>query len=308
MARIRPEGRSQILKDGVRRLASQFGYDIVKRADQKVPPDLAKLAELPPDFDDEMRATWAAVHPYTLTSPERVLSLCEAVRYVIRAGIPGDFVECGVWRGGSVLAMARTLLTLGVSDRHLYLFDTFTSMPRPGTQDVDIHGVSAARYHEIYANSTTVDPAYEYLPLDQVRAILETSGYPPDHFHCIEGLVEDTIPSAAPEKVALVRLDTDYYESTRHELQHLYPRVPTGGVPIVDDYGHWAGSRQATDEYVAQLADQGIHLLLHRIDYSARMVVVPSPAPTQARREQRPFKSTQADVACGASSGMSPNQ
>ena len=91
-------------------------------------------------------------------------------------------------------------------------------------------------------------------------------GSGPERIHFVEGKVEDTIPAHAPERIALLRLDTDWYESTRHELEHLYPRLSRGGVLIIDDYGHWQGARQAVDEYFGDAHAA----LLNRIDYTAR--------------------------------------
>jgi hypothetical protein len=82
--------------------------------------------------------------------------------------------------------------------------------------------------------------------------------------------VERTVPAAAPPALALLRLDTDWYESTRHELEHLYPRLSAGGVLIIDDYGHWKGSRRATDEFIAATPDFG---LLSRIDGTGRLAI-----------------------------------
>lgn len=231
---------------------------------------------LPRDFDPATAATVAATAGYTLTPPERVFMLCEAVRYLVGAGRPGAFVECGVWRGGSALAMVRTLLELGVTDRDLWLYDTFEAMPEPGEVDVDINGVPAAVHHAMLAAGADYDHAtYDYLPFDEVRGLLVGTGYPPARLHFVKGLVEDTVPSRAPDQIALLRLDTDYYASTAHELAHLYPRLTPGGVLIVDDYGHFHGARLATDEYFAARAAEGHHVLLNRIDYSARLVVVP---------------------------------
>ncbi len=97
------------------------------------------------------------------------------------------------------------------------------------------------------------------------------TGYPAGQTHFVPGMVEETIPASAPEKIALLRLDTDWYESTRHELEHLFPRIVDGGVLIIDDYGHWAGARRAVDEY---FRNQGIALLLNRLDYTGRIGIV----------------------------------
>lgn len=235
------------------------------------PPPLA----MPAGIDAHTTATIRAVAPYTLTSPERVAALVDAVRYVVRADLPGAIVECGVWRGGSMLAVAMTLIALGRTDRDLYLFDTFDAMPAPGPRDVDLTtGIPASIYHQQYvemAREGRADPVYAYLPLDRVRELLAQTGYPTQRIHFVAGLVEDTVPVHAPERVALLRLDTDYYVSTRHELEHLLPRVPDGGILIVDDYGHYQGSRDATDEYLDRV---GLPLLLQRLDYSGRLAVV----------------------------------
>ena len=85
-------------------------------------------------------------------------------------------------------------------------------------------------------------------------------------------MVEDTIPNQAPKEIALLRLDTDWYESTLHELEHLYPRLVSGGVLIIDDYGHWRGAREAVDEYIDK---HKLKLFLTRIDYTGRLCVKP---------------------------------
>ena len=227
------------------------------------PPDL------PPDLDPRTVETIRAVRPYTMTSELRLAALCDAVRHVVASGIEGDIVECGVWRGGSMMAVARTLLQLGTEDRQLWLFDTFEGMTEPGDADISLHGESAAA---LMRSSDREDPASVWCraTLPEVEAALRGTGYDPARMHFVQGRVEDTLPARAPARIALLRLDTDWYESTRHELAHLYPRLSVGGVLIVDDYGHWQGARRAVDEYLEQ---QGAALLLHRIDYTGRSAV-----------------------------------
>ena len=251
----------QVLTRPIRALLRRLGYDVVRRED-------AAGTTYPPDFDADLVALCEAVKPYTLTSPERIAALRDAVRHVVRAGVPGAVVECGVWRGGSMLVVARTLLELGAADRDLHLFDTFTHMPYPGPEDVDLFGTPAADAYE----EASAAEAFRYLPLEEVRAVLEATGYPPDRLHFVPGLVEDTIPDAAPAQIALCRLDTDWYRSTLHEMAHLFPRISPGGVLLVDDYGHFMGAKQAVDEY---FAEHGPEVLLHRIDFTGRLVVVP---------------------------------
>ena len=133
-------------------------------------------------------------------------------------------------------------------------------------------GLSTASRPRANSRARPPEPASVPAGFDEVRRNLASTGYPSDRLHFIRGRVEDTIPASAPESIALLRLDTDWYESTRHELTHLYPRLVRGGVLIIDDYGHWQGARQATDEYFSVL---GSPVLLHRIDYTGRIAVKP---------------------------------
>jgi O-methyltransferase len=212
--------------------------------------------------------------PYSMAGAARMLALIDAVRYCVARGVPGAFAECGVWRGGSVLAMILTLQQLGASDREIYLYDTFEGMTRPGEEDVSKHAESALEAWDEAerANRRAWEELFggESFNEEQVRALLLATGYPPRRLRFVHGPVEATVPASAPDELALLRLDTDWYESTRHELVHLFPRLQPGGVLIVDDYGHWRGARQAVDEY---FAGRYPPLLLHRIDYSARAAI-----------------------------------
>jgi hypothetical protein len=221
------------------------------------------------DIPEEDVSTYRKVKPYTLTGPERVYALTHAVKYLVDQNIPGAFVECGVWRGGSMMAAALTLLHRGIRDRELYLFDTFEGMPQPSALDVAHNGQSAAVDFE--RTMTSVDSSdWCNAPIEDVRRALGETGYDAFRIHLVKGKVEETIPAGAPDRIALLRLDTDWYESTRHELEHLFPRLSPGGVIIIDDYGHWQGARRATDEYLTQ---KKVRLLLNRIDYTARIGV-----------------------------------
>jgi len=217
------------------------------------------------DLSDAHRALYERVSPYTQTTLERIAALADAVEYAVRRAIPGDFVECGVWRGGSSMAIALTLLRLGVTDRRIWLYDTFGTMPPAGEHDRDYAGrPMVAGSLDLINNSAHTAG----LTLSEVKSAMASTGYPPEQVTYVEGLVEDTIPRSAPDGIALLRLDTDWYESTCHELAELYPRLERGGVLIVDDYGHFAGARKAVDEYFARDP-----ILLSRIDYTGRIAV-----------------------------------
>jgi hypothetical protein len=234
--------------------------------------ELARLRAQYPDFDAGHLDVVRLVRPYTMTSPERIYALIEAVKYLTRRRIPGAIVECGVWRGGSMMAAAKTLQAAGDTTRDLYLFDTFEGMSPPTAHDVDLGGKAAA---VILAESSRdeQDSFWCYASLEDARRAVGTLGYPSERVHFVKGKVEDTVPANAPQQIALLRLDTDWYESTKHELEHLYPRLVPGGVLIIDDYGHWKGSRRATDEFMAATPDFG---LLTRIDYTGRLVIKPT--------------------------------
>lgn len=228
----------------------------------------------PPDIIGAMgEDVFAACKPYTMTSAERMFALWTATRYVVEARIPGDLVECGVYRGGSAMVMAHALRSIGSTDRTLWLYDTFEGMPEPG--EFDMRAQSTAESTETRSRWASEQRdghnAWCFAPLDEVHTNMQRTGYPTDRVRLVKGRVEDTIPDSAPERIAVLRLDTDWYASTRHELEHLYPLVSPGGVLILDDYGHWEGARRAVDELMANRP-----LLLNRIDYSGRLAVVPS--------------------------------
>jgi O-methyltransferase len=223
----------------------------------------------PVDFDETDKELYRRVGPYTMTTPARIYALARAVEYVSARRIPGTLVECGVWRGGSMMAVAHTLLRLGDTERDLYLFDTFAGMTAPTDEDVRRTGERAA---DLLAEQDRNADVWAIASLDDVREAVLGVGYPVERIHFVEGPVEETLPANAPDEIALLRLDTDWYESTKHELLHLYPRVASGGVLILDDYGFWQGARKAADEY---LSENGISLLLNRIDHTARIAIKP---------------------------------
>ena len=189
-----------------------------------------------------------------------------AVQYILRANVPGDIVECGVWRGGSMMIAALTALALGDTSRHLFLFDTFEGHPEP---DKDRDGPG---FHHEWQTRRINDRASDWAraSLEDVRRNMESTGYPMDKITFVKGLVQDTIPTNAPDQIALLRLDTDWYNSTACELKYLYPRLSDHGVLIVDDYGTMVGQRQAVDEY---LAERGEAPLLNRVDFAGRLAV-----------------------------------
>lgn len=252
---------------------------IFKRKKQQVPV-AAPVAEQPAPVQEEtipvdMREgdfpeLFRLCRPFTMTSVERLYSLYRAMHYVIKNNIPGDFIECGVWKGGSSLMMAKMLAMHNITDRKVILYDTYEGMSEPTENDKDYAGVDAEKL--LQESSIEVqDSVWCYSSFDEVKNNLSLSGLPEENIIIIKGMVEETIPSQVPtNKIALLRLDTDWYESTKHELEHLYPMLVNKGLLIIDDYGHWQGCRKAVDEYMSK---NNLPIILNRIDNTGRIAV-----------------------------------
>jgi len=238
---------------------------LTKEANQARRQARRRQDRIPSYVDDAARQILLRSQPRTLTGLNKLLPLVDAVRYTAEHQIPGAMVECGVWRGGSMQAVAWTLLDAGVGDRDLHLFDTFEGMSEPTEKDVQTRTGATA------AGLLAMGKAMCDAGLDDVQLGMSETGYPIDRIHFHPGKVEDTIPDQAPEQIALLRLDTDWYESTKHELEHLYDRLSPGGVLIIDDFGSWDGARKATVEW---LEATGEPLLLVPIG-AARLAVKP---------------------------------
>ena len=182
---------------------------------------------------------------YTSCSSERIQQTLDAVQYVIQNDIKGCLIEVGVWKGGMVMAMMYKLKQLDVL-RHVLLYDTFSGMSEPSPRDVDLMGVSASNQFEAVKC---------FASLEEVKANLAKVNYPSEYIHFHVGDIRQI--TSVPEKIAVLRLDTDWYELVKFELQHFEPSVIPGGVIIIDDYGHWKGCAEGVDEY---LAGKGVSL------------------------------------------------
>ena len=177
---------------------------------------------------------------YTLTEDKKLMSLYASVHYINENNIDGDFVECGVWRGGCCMLMALTQLKYGsmADKRKIYLYDTFYGMTNPGKKD--------PWYAHLFKGMGAVSA-------EEVKRNMRTTGYPEQNVVFVHGDVLETIPAKEiPGKISLLRLDTDFYESTKHEMEQLFPLIVRGGVLIIDDYYSFAGARKAVDEYIEQ--------------------------------------------------------
>lgn len=159
------------------------------------------------------------------------------------------------------MAIALSLAALKDTKRKLYLYDTFDDgWPAPGVEDETVTGLSA---HEQWRAEVAAGEVPDVASYDAVRQLMASTQYPMQNIVMVKGNVLDTIPGSCPDSISLLRLDTDWYDSTRHELEHLYPRLVQGGVLMIDDYGSWQGTRKAVDEYFGR---HNINMLLHRVD------------------------------------------
>ncbi|MBL7717920.1 MAG: class I SAM-dependent methyltransferase [Flavipsychrobacter sp.] len=247
------------IKKFIARTAGKLGVEIVFHGKER-------LKEY-----DEFIDLYNICKPYTMTSIERMYALYKSVEYILKHDIPGDFYECGVWRGGSSMMIALTLEKFKSRDRSLFLFDTFEGMSAPGDADLDGEGNSARSLLEKARPGNTLNNIWCYADLNDVQNNMNRTGYPADKVHYVKGKVEDTLPAfQSQEKLALLRLDTDWYESTRMELEYLFPKLEAGGVLIIDDYGFWQGAKKAVDEYMEK---NKVKILLNRIDDTGRVAI-----------------------------------
>jgi hypothetical protein len=168
---------------------------------------------------------------------ENVRRECERV---IAAGIPGDFMETGVWRGGAVMMMRAVLKAYGITDRRVIAADSFAGLPPP------TEGVAPDAGAEFHTWTDFV------VPLDEVKANFARYGLLDEQVVFLEGLFKDTLPAAPVTQLAVLRLDGDMYESTRDGIVNLYPKLMRGGTLIADDYFLFAAHRTAIDEYRAR--------------------------------------------------------
>lgn len=195
---------------------------------------------------------------YTMVDMFHLKELTQMVEAV--SHVPGALVECGVWKGGCSMAMAveemRIAKKMDRPVREIYLYDTFDGMTPPGENDPEkatelFEQISTGEYHRSY-DEWHNENKWAWCPREAVEQNLAMTGYPKDQLVFVQGDVVKMLDYIAPEKIAILRLDTDWYESTKKELEVLWPRVSHRGYIIVDDYFSWAGSKKATDEFLAE--------------------------------------------------------
>lgn len=227
------------MKRLVRNALHGIGYE-VKRIE--VDPPLIRYGVVEPEFE----RVHALCRPYTMTTNLEMYNLWAATNWIVDHRISGDFVECGAWRGGSAMVIAAALLAIGDRERRIFIYDTYEGMPDPSENDVAFDGDSPDVRKKI---ETGESGNWLEVSREEVHRNVTSTGFPDERLSLVKGKVESTIPDTVPDHIGLLRLDTDFYESTAHEMKHLYPRLSRGGILIVDDYDAWQGARRAVDEY-----------------------------------------------------------
>lgn len=235
----------------------KLGYE-VRRTDYA-------YRNLPVELSDEDKCNirYIVDHQLTMTSVQRLVNTLKTCKYVVANNIPGDFVECGVWRGGHAILAKRVFEGLG-SDRKVWMFDTFEGMTAPTTLDIKINAKQDASVK--YNQSLKDDHCdWAYASFHEVKDNCQKSGIDMAGLEFVQGDVCQTLKNEErlPDQICALRLDTDWYESTKMELEVLYPRISSLGALIIDDYGEWHGARKAVDEYFSK---KDYKPLFNRID------------------------------------------
>lgn len=211
---------------------------------------------------------------YTMTARSRQWALIQSIQWIANENIEGDIVECGVWKGGNLILCGLMLKTLNLN-RLIWGYDTFAGMSEPSEHDYKIYDnklgdSSLVRDKWLATRKAQGITSWNYEAKDKVASSFSKE-VGTGNLKLISGKVEDTlaVESNLPEKVSILRLDTDFYESTKVELEVLFPRLEKGGVLIIDDYGCYAGAKKAIDEFFEEYG----YVWLHRVDYSCRLYI-----------------------------------
>jgi hypothetical protein len=213
------------------------------------------IFDIEPDIDDdEFRFTMQRVTHYVNSDAVSMIPLARfdniknCVQDILRTGIPGDLIETGVWRGGAAIFMRGALKAYAVTDRLVWAADSFEGLPVP---DADRFPLEAK-----VQSGPVIQKAYHNLAvsLEDVKRNFAAYGLLDDQVKFLKGWFKDTLPAAPIGVLSLLRLDGDFYESTRDALNSLYDRLSIGGYVILDDYGEdsWTYCRKAADEFRAE--------------------------------------------------------
>jgi O-methyltransferase len=221
--------------------------------DETVDPTDADLKPKPLDLELREDGRDWPVHAETMIGMRRLQQLHDAVETVLRDEVPGDLIETGVWRGGAAIFMRGVLAAYGDRSRTVWVADSFAGLPKPdpATYPVD-EGADFSHLEQLS------------IPLEEVQDNFRRYGLLDDQVRFLPGWFRDTLPSAPIERLAVLRLDGDLYESTIVALESLYPKLSPGGFVVVDDYAlPWC--KQAVDDFRSR---RGISEPMEQVDWT----------------------------------------
>ena len=245
------------IKDIIKKSLSFFDYNLINE-NQKI----IELTHNEKELIDLVKS-------YSMTPQIRIYNLIKALKHINHKKILGDYVECGVWKGGNIILFKKIIELTNDSNRKIFAYDTFEGMTEPDKNDFDISKNLNAKIlmNKDKEKKTNI---WGVCSLEDVKNNIQSNVKNIDNIRFIKGPVEKTldIQDNLPEKISLLRLDTDWYSSTRKELEILYKKVSPGGIIIIDDYGHWGGSKKAVDEFFLNK-----YVWMHYVDYACRLII-----------------------------------
>ena len=245
------------IKDIIKKSLSFFDYNLINE-NQKI----IELTHNEKELIDLVKS-------YSMTPQIRIYNLIKALKHINQKKILGDYVECGVWKGGNIILFKKIIELTNDSSRKIFAYDTFEGMTEPDENDFDISKNLNAKIL-MKKDKDKKTNIWGVCSLEDVKSNIQANVKNVDNIKFIKGPVEKTldIQENLPEKISLLRLDTDWYSSTKKELEILYKKVSPGGVIIIDDYGHWGGSKKAVDEFFLDK-----YVWMHYIDYACRLII-----------------------------------
>ena len=248
---------SNMFKSLIINTLNKFGYSVINNNQ--------KIAELSKKDYELINL----IKNYSMTPKIRIYNLMQALKHLKIKKIEGDYVECGVWKGGNILLFKKFLESEDSRQRNIYAFDTFEGMTDPDKNDFEINTNNTA-INLLQKDKNKETNVWGICNLDQVKKNISKHTKDLNNIYFIKGDVEKTLNEIKniPEKISLLRLDTDWYKSTKKELEVLYEKVSSGGVIIIDDYGHWGGSKKAVDEFFSNK-----YVWMHYVDYACRLII-----------------------------------
>ena len=251
----------KMIKRIINKIFIQLGLEI-KKVDRI--PNVLELQS-----DEKEILNFVIKNKLSMASPSRLIATLIATKYACQSKIEGDFVECGVWRGGNSI-IALQIINKFKENKNIWLYDTFEGMTKPSKHDYE-NDTGKNAIIEYNQNKRAENSNWCYASIEDVKENIKNFKFNAK-INYIKGDIIKTLEnySNIPEKISILRLDTDWYESTKKELEILYPKLSVGGVLIIDDYGHWGGCKKAVDEY---FKENGKRPLLIPSDYTGRIAI-----------------------------------